>query len=250
MIEQEWPQVGLILVVILGAAVVKGAIGFGFPLVAAPLIATIADARLSVLVLSIASLVANAALLFRGGGDWPTFRRLAPMMVGLLLGTILGALLLASLDAATLGIVVGLAAVTFVAVSSAKPDLVVPARLERYLAFPMGAAGGLLGGSTSIFAPPIVSYVHALRLSKQQFVFFVSLLYTVGGTSQVVSYARLGLYDLGLLLLAALTCLPNFLGLWIGGRVQDRIEPTLFRRLVLVLIALTGLSLVVRGLWR
>jgi len=249
-IDLDWARLCLILVVIFGAAVVKGAIGFGFPLVAAPLIATIADARLSVLVLSLASLFGNGAMVFRGGGDWPTFRRLAPMMLGLLVGAVGGALLLASLDAATLGMVVGAAAVTFAAVSGAKPNLAVPARLERYLALPMGLAGGLLGGSTSIFAPPIVSYVHALHLSTRQFVFFVSLLYTFGGASQVVSYTRLGLYDAGIVLLAAVTCVPNVAGLWVGTRFQDRIDPVLFRRLVLALIALTGLSLVVRGLWR
>lgn len=240
----------LVLLVIGVAAVVKGAIGFGFPLVATPLIASILDARTSVLVLSLASLFGNIGMAVRGGGSWPTSRRLAPMLVGLVAGTVGGALLLASLDAATLGLVVGLAAMAFATVATAKPNLAVPANLERFLAFPMGLAGGLLGGSTSIFAPPIVSYVHALHLTKREFVFFVSLLYTFGGVTQVASYFRLGLYEPPVVLLALATCLPNAVGLWIGTRLQDRIDALLFRRLVLVVIALTGLNLVVRGLWR
>ena len=250
MMELEWLRLALVLLVIGAAAVVKGAIGFGFPLLAAPLIASILDARTSVLVLSLASLFGNVGMAIRGGGSWPTSRRLAPMLVGLLVGTVGGALLLANLDAATLGLVVGLAAMAFAIVGTAKPNLAVPARLERYLALPMGLAGGLLGGSTSIFAPPIVSYVHALHLTKREFVFFVSLLYTFGGITQVASYARLGLYETSILLLALATCLPNAVGLWIGTRLQDRIDPLQFRRLVLVVIALTGLNLVLRGLWR
>lgn len=248
--ELDWPRLTLVLLVIGVAAVVKGAIGFGFPLVATPLIASILDARTSVLVLSLASLFGNVGMAVRGGGSWPTSRRLAPTLVGLVAGTVGGALLLASLDAATLGLVVGLAAMAFATVGTAKPDLAIPAGLERYLAFPMGLAGGLLGGSTSIFAPPIVSYVHALHLTKREFVFFVSLLYTFGGVTQVASYFRLGLYEAPVLLLALTTCLPNVVGLWIGIRLQDRIDAILFRRLVLVVIALTGLNLVVRGLWR
>ncbi|MDP8924610.1 MAG: sulfite exporter TauE/SafE family protein [Chloroflexota bacterium] len=250
MIDLDWARLAVVMLVIGAAAVVKGAIGFGFPLVATPVIATVVDPRTAVLVLSLASLFGNVGMALRGGGSWPTSRRLAPMLLGLLLGTVGGALLLASLDAATLGIVVGLAAMAFALVGTAKPNLAVPTRLERYLAFPMGLAGGLLGGSTSIFAPPIVSYVHALHLAKREFVFFVSMLYTFGGVTQVASYVRLGLYEVPILLLALATCLPNAIGLWIGTRLHDHIDPLLFRRLVLVLIALTGLNLVVRGVWR
>jgi uncharacterized protein len=249
-IEQDGARLALVLIVVLLAAVVKGSLGFGFPLVAAPLIATVLDARVSVLVLSLASLFGNVGMAARGGGDRPTFRRLAPMMVGLVIGTVGGALLLANLDALTLGMVVGLAAMVFALVSSLKPNLAVPARLERYLAFPLGLAGGMLGGSTSIFAPPIVSYVHALHLGKRPFVFFVSLLYTFGGLVQIASYARLGLFTAPILALALATCIPNALGLWLGTRLQDRVDPVLFRRLVVVVIGLTGLNLVVRGLWR
>ena len=250
MIDLDGLRLAVVLLVIGAAAIVKGAIGFGFPLVATPIIATVLDARTAVLVLSLASLFGNVGMAIRGGGSWPTARRLAPMLVGLLVGTVGGALLLASLDAATLGLVVGLAAMAFAVVGTAKPNLAVPGRLERYLALPMGLAGGLLGGSTSIFAPPIVSYVHALHLTKREFVFFVSLLYAFGGVTQVFSYYRLGLYDAPILLLALATCLPNAVGLWVGTRLHDRIDALLFRRLVLVVIALTGLNLVVRGLWR
>ena len=46
------------------------------------------------------------------------------------------------------------------------------------------------------------------------------------------------------------TFLPNVLGLTIGLRLQDRIDPELFRRLVVVVIALSELSLLARAIWR
>jgi uncharacterized protein len=114
----------------------------------------------------------------------------------------------------------------------------------------MGVLGGLLGGSTGIFAPALASYTHALKLSKREFVFFLTMLYLVGTSVQVFSYWRLGLYDLTILLVGLLTCLPNFLGIKIGLRLQDQIDPVLFRRLVVVVILVSGTSLVARALWR
>ena len=250
MSQDEVIRLALVLLVILGSAIVKGAIGFGFPLIAVPLIANILDPRTAVIILSLASLFGNIWVSLQGGGSRATFRRIAPTLGGLIVGTIAGALLLANVDAALLGIFVGIGALVFALTSTLKPDLAVPARLERYLALPMGLLGGVLGGSTSIFAPAIASYLHALHLDQREFVFFVTMLYVVGGAVQVTSYATLGLYDARILVIVVASCIPNAIGLTIGSRLLVRLDPRLFRRLVVVVICLSGLSLVARGLWR
>ena len=59
MSQDEVIRLALVLLVILGSAIVKGAIGFGFPLIAVPLIANILDPRTAVIILSLASLFGN-----------------------------------------------------------------------------------------------------------------------------------------------------------------------------------------------
>jgi uncharacterized membrane protein YfcA len=238
-----------VLLTILGAAIVKGAIGFGFPLIATPITSTTWDARHAVLVIALAGFANNVGITMRGGGSRQTFRRFIPTIAGLIVGTVVGALLLASVDPNLLALIVGTAAVVFGLVSLLKPDLAVPPHLERYLALPMGLLGGLLGGSTGIFAPALASYTHALKLSKREFAFFTTLLLLVGTGVQVLSYWQLGLFDLTVMLVALLSCVPNFLGVSIGIRLQDRIDPVLFRRLVVVVILVSGTSLMVRALW-
>jgi uncharacterized membrane protein YfcA len=248
--QLDWLQLVLILLTIFCAATVKGAIGFGFPLLATPLISTIWDARQAVLLLSIASFLNNIQIVARGGGSRASFGRFLPVLVGVIIGTVGGALLLASVNPRLLGGIVGLAALAFGIVALVRPDLSIPPRLERYLAFPMGLAGGLLGGSTSIFAPALASYTHALHLSKREFVFFLTMLYVVGTGVQVSSYVQLGLYNATVVFLAFASLVPNLLGVSLGFRLQDRIDPKLFRRLVVLVIILTGGSLVLRNLFR
>jgi uncharacterized membrane protein YfcA len=247
-------RLAAIILVVLGAGVVKGGIGFGFPLVAAPLLSNIWDPRHAVLLLALASLSNNVGIVFgllkQGEGSRRTSLRLAPTLAGLIVGTVGGALLLASLDPNLLGAIVGLAALAFAVVSLLKPSLAVPAHLERYLALPIGLIGGLLGGSTSIAGPAIVSYTHALQLEKREFVLYISLMYLISAVVQVVSYLQLGLFDLPVLMVGAVTFVPNLLGVSLGLRLQDRIDAALFRRLVVILIALSGLSLLARAVWR
>lgn len=250
MSADEAVRLALVLLSIGGAAIVKGVTGFGFPLVAAPLISIVLDPRSAVLILSLVSIFGNVGIMFRGGGNHPTLRRLAPTIGGLLVGTVIGAQFVASVDPVALGLVVGACTLLFATVSMLRPNLVVPPRLERHLAVPMGLGGGLLGGSTSIFAPLIASYLLSLKLEKREFVFFVTLLYTVGGAVQIASYALLGLYDRAVLLIVLAALIPNALGISLGLRLQAKVDPITFRRLVLGLIFCTGLSLVIKGLWR
>jgi uncharacterized protein len=242
-------RLGLIALVIGLGGGIKGAIGFGFPLVTTPITSALWDARHAVLLVSFASFVNNVGVVARGGGSRQTFRRFVLLLAGLIAGTLGGALLLARVPASALSVVVGCAALAFAGIAFLKPDLAVPPRLERYLALPMGVLGGLLGGATSISGPFIASYTHALKLSKQEFVFFLSLMYLVGSTIQVTSYLLLGLYDAATLVVGVVSCLPNLLGVWLGLRVQSRIDQELFRRLVVAVIGISGAILVARGLW-
>jgi uncharacterized membrane protein YfcA len=241
-------RLALILLILGIGGGVKGAIGFGFPLVTTPLTSALWDPRHAVLLVSFASLVNNIGVVGRGGGSRRTFRRFILLLAGLIVGTVGGALMLASVPASALSIVVGCAALSFAGIAVFKPDLAVPPHLERYLALPMGVLGGLLGGATSISGPFIASYTHALKLSKQEFVFFLSLMYLFGATVQVVTYLVIGLYDAATLVVGVVSCLPNLLGVWLGLRVQRRIDQELFRRLVVAMIGVSGATLVVRGL--
>jgi uncharacterized membrane protein YfcA len=185
---------GIILTIFL-AAIVKGAIGLGFPLLATPILSTLWDARHAVLIISLASFTNNVGVVTRGGGSGRTFRRITPLLAGVLVGTIGGALLLALVPPSVLAAIVGTAALVFATISLVKPDLAMPPRLERVLGLPMGVLGGLLGGSTGISGPFVASYLHALQLNKREFIFFLTALYLVVAAIQVVSYSQLGLFD-------------------------------------------------------
>jgi uncharacterized membrane protein YfcA len=240
---------GLILIAIFFAGVVKGAIGFGFPLMSIPLISTVWDPKHAVVLVSLASLVNNVGMVVVGRGSRETFRRFLPVLLGMSLGTGIGAILLASVPSSVLAVVVGTAALVFATVALLKPNLAVPSHLERYLALPMGFLGGVLGGSTGIAGPFVVSYTHALKLSKREFVYFLAVLYLLGAIVQVTSYTQLGLFDALTFGMGLASCVPNFLGVALGFRIQDRIDPVLFRKIVVVVIALSGVSLMLRVIW-
>ncbi len=234
-------------VVVAGAAAVKGTIGFGFPLIAVPLLATVLGPRVAVPMIAIPTLLSNlivAAHRRSAGGAGAHVAVLA----GLLVGTVAGALLITVLDPRVLSVLVGGIALLYVVATAFRLTVLVPVSVGRRVGPFVGLAAGVMGGATGIFAPLLASYLHMLQLAKREFVFWITVMFTVSNIAQVASYLRLGLYAGPVLGTSLLACLPMALGTWLGLVLQDRLNQEVFSRIVLAIVALASLNLLLRGL--
>ena len=242
------PAIVVVVLIVTFAAVLKGGLGIGFPLIATPVVATLVGVRESVVIMAIPTLASNLIMIGRIGLGDSQARRFVPFIVALIAGTVAGGALLRSLNAAALSIALGLIVLLYVGLRLAHPGFTVSPRLERVVAPIVGAASGLLGGTTNIFSPMFATYLHALKLDPKAFVGSVTLLFTVGNLTQIATYTQLGLYTGERLLYAVAFCIPMVIGIALGMWLQQRLNAVLFDRLVLVVLTLSALNLLYRGL--
>lgn len=233
--------------IVAGAAAVKGTIGFGFPLIAVPLLSTILGPRVAVPVVAIPTLLSNVFLVSRGGFSRAT-APLAMVLVGIVLGTPVGAMLITALDPRALSVLIGAVAFLYALAAAFRLTVLVPPAVGMPAAPVVGLLAGLMGGLTGITSPLLASYLHLLRIEKREFVFWITVMFFVGNVVQVGSYARLGLYTGPVVSLSLLACLPMAAGTLVGIAMQDRLHPDAFSRVVLAVVFLASLNLLARGL--
>ena len=101
-----------------------------------------------------------------------------------------------------------------------------------------------------IWAPPIVVYLSAIRLDKDDFVRATGLLLALGSVVLAVSYAGNGLLNAPQALLGLGLVLPALLGYSLGERLRARLDGNGFRRAVLVFFLVMGLNLLRRAVGR
>ncbi len=239
-------HLALVFIVVAGASTVKGALGFGFPLVAVPLVATLLGPRAAVPLIAIPTLLSNVILLSRGGVGRAA-GSLVVALAGTALGTIGGALLIKTLDPGLLSALVGGVALAYVLATAFRLTAGIAPSVGQRAAPVVGVLAGLMGGATGIFGPLLASYLHLLQLSKREFVFWITMMFFVGNVVQVLSYFRLGLYEGPVLELSFAACLPMALGTWAGMHLQDRLDAAVFGRAVLAVVFLAALNLLLRG---
>jgi uncharacterized membrane protein YfcA len=231
------------------AALVKGAIGFGFPTLGTPLLSLIVDVKTAVVLLIVPNIALDGLQFLRLGAPVAIARRFAGLLVTGALGTVLGTRLLAALPPHVALLVLGVVIVLFVVLNAAGVAPRVPARWEGWLSPLVGFAVGVVGGVTNVPGTPLVMYFHALALPKHEFVAAVAFTFVAYKLVQLGAVSYYGLLTWPLLGLSVALTAVALGGFAVGLRIQDRLEQRAFNRVVLGFLAALGAWLLVRSAW-
>ncbi|MEX8493151.1 TSUP family transporter, partial [Sphaerotilus sp.] len=92
-------------------------------------------------------------------------------------------------------------------------------------------------------APPISFYVMPLKLEPLRFSGTMAVFFTLVNLSKWIPYWQLGLIDLTNLGTSLALGPVVLVGVWAGVRLATRVKPTLFYRLVMAGMLLSGVKL-------
>lgn len=241
MIELGWPVVTAVCVVVLVAGAVQSVTGFGFALVAVPLLTfLIGPAEAVVLAITVGlALAVGVAVRERGHvvrGD------LVVLTGASFAGIPLGLLVLTRFDPRPLTVLVAVVL------------LVSTAAIWRGWALPTGPVARVVSGftsgvlltSTSFNGPPLVLFLQARDLPPRAVRATLSVCFLLQALVAVGLLLLAGAAGGTTLALSALA-LPALAAGWLlGDRAFARFEPATFRRGVLVMLGLTGVVALAR----
>jgi uncharacterized membrane protein YfcA len=222
------------------AGIVKGVTGMGLPTVAMGVLGILTSPLTAASLLIAPSFVTNVWQLFAGPGFGPLLRRFWPMMTAIIAGTMLGSSWLAASDTSLTTRGLGATLVLYAVYALFARRLRVPEAMEPWLSPVIGAATGLVTGSTGVFVIPAVPYLQALGLAKDDLVQALGLSFTVSTIALAASLGIRGAFDNGNLALSVLAILPALAGMGAGQVLRGRIAPATFRRWFLICLLLLG----------
>lgn len=227
--------------------VIKGATGAGMPLVAVPLIAAFYDVRLAVVVLVIPSFITNTMQAYRYRAQEPSRRVTRQVVATGVAGASIGTLLLVSLPAAALNLLMAALVFVYVGLRLWRPDFGISLARAEKTAWIAGGVGGVLQGAVGISAPAILTFLSAVRLPRQGFIFTVSAFFASMCIPQFVVQLGFGLmtWQTGVVGCAAVA--PLMVGMSIGEWLGKRMSPVLFDRIILGLLVVLAVKLAVEA---
>jgi uncharacterized protein len=226
----------------------KGVVGLGLPLVAMPLLSFAVPLKTAVALVLVPIFVTNAAQSFQGGLFVTTVRRFWTAMIVMIGVIAVAAQALVTIREEILYTIVGVTLISLTITLRYKPTFKIGPAQEAWAGPLAGAAGGVLGGFTGIYGPPIMLYLASLRLKKNEFVVAVSQLFVAGNIGLSIGLFSFGGAGVNELLLSVVATVPTYVGLWLGQRVHARLDESRFSAVLYAVYLATGASFLVRAL--
>lgn len=200
--------------------------------------------------LQTAVLIAAYGIVNQAYGIWKVrhslqWRRILPFIIGGAIGVPLGAYLVTYLNPAHLRSGVGALLIAYSTYNLARPNLT-PIKSTPVLDGGIGVLNGLLGGLTGLggVISTIWCQLGGGPKDAQRAIFQPVLFITM--TMTTTTFAASGhLLHTDILRLFLLGLPALLVGLWVGVRLYGRLDDAAFRKVILVLLLFSGLSLIV-----
>lgn len=238
----------LILAVYLLAGLVKGAMGFGLPVVAITILPFFIPIEEALALNALVITVTNLQQIVQAGETRAGFRSAWPMMLGMALMVPVGALFTVGIPTSVLMTILGTFVLLFVASSFLSPRLRVPHGWEQRVGFGMGLLSGFVGALTSAPGPIFVMYVVSLHLPRPHYMAALGFIMTLFGFVLTASYVWVGVVRWEHVPLGLLATIPGVIGGYVGNVVGKRVGVDTFRRIVLVLLGVLAAMMIERAL--
>jgi len=211
------------------AAIVNGALGYGFSSITVPLALLVTTSRILNPALVLVELALNGYVLFVNRAALPSVRRrMTPIVAGLVPGIALGTLAVASvrpewLKLWTFGLLLPL---ILLQAGGARR----PIREERRWGFPFGAGVGALYSLTTVSGPPLALFLNNQGLAKREFRASLGFIRVAEAAFTAAAYWYAGLFTRDALQLVPILTPSLLVGVPLGVWIIRRVEAETFRR--------------------
>lgn len=244
------PHALALLVITLGAAIVNGALGYGFSSITVPIVLLFLTNRVLNPALVLVEVVLNAWVLWVNRAALPLVRpRVQLIVVGLIPGVVIGTLILSRVHPGWLKLATYAILLPPILLQAA--GLRRPVRAERTAALVLGGGVGVLYAVTTISGPPLAVALNNQGFSKQEFRAALAFVRLAESSLTAMAYLFAGLF-----IRESFALLPSILpgvviGVPLGAVIIRHLQPDTFRRICMSFDAWVvsfGLSTLLREL--
>ena len=219
------------LPILLFAAFIHGALGFGFPLITTPLLVLFMPLPAAILLTLVPTVSINLVSFFTEKHWKQALREYWPIPVFTIVGSIIGTQVLLSVDPSPFRILLAVVLVAYLVT-----ERLTGSKQEHYLPkwgmalFGLGL--GFLAGVVNIFAPVIVVFALYTRMKPSLMVATFNMSFLTSKSGQIIGFIANDAFDPDVVLLTVALIPLVLLCLWLGIRIRRKIDRETYMQLL------------------
>jgi uncharacterized protein len=224
------PGILVLIGITLFAALVNGALGYGFSSLTVPVALLFFTNRVLNPALVLVEVVVNTYVLFINRDSLKrVWRRTLPIMAGLLPGVLIGSFILSHVNPGIIKLITYTILLPLILLQASGFRRFIQS--EKAIGVPFGTGLGILYSVTTISGPPLALLFNNQGFVRQDFRAGLALVRILESSLTAVAYYFLGLYSLEAFRVLGWIVPSVIIGIPVGAFVIRRIEAETFRRL-------------------
>lgn len=251
MIDPHFPidwRLAVSIVTLLIAGVAKAVTGMGVPVAAVPvLVALYGDLRMVLVVTILATVVSDIPMLWKYRSRYRDAMMFSGFVIAAIIGVIIGTRILVFVNPAILSGVLALVVIAFIVVTWLGRLPTLSRSMASRISPLIGLLCGTLQGAAGAAGPLTTSYLISIDLPRESFLFAIIFLFSITDFTQFFTLQALHLTTLPVFAASVGILVLVFIGMGLGFKIQSRINDVVFKRGVLLMLAVATVGLLYRA---
>jgi uncharacterized membrane protein YfcA len=238
----------IISLIIFISSLVHGSIGFGFPMIATPLLAIVTDMKTAILYIAIPTLLINLISIYSEGNFLQAVKKFYPLALMGMIGSAIGTQILIYSSTDFFKLLLALSIFLYLFIQKFKIHMYWIEKKKRLATVVFGLIAGLIGGLTNVMASILIIYSLESKHTKKEIIQSTNLCFLFGKIIQIVLFTIHGSFNEELLSISFFSLFIVAIAMFLGLKVKNKIPQEIYRKVVKVVLFVIASFLVYQSI--
>ncbi|MFA6740722.1 MAG: sulfite exporter TauE/SafE family protein [Arcobacteraceae bacterium] len=230
--------------IIFVSSLVHGSIGFGFPMIATPLLAMVTDMKTAILYIAIPTLLINLISIYSEGNFLKAIKRFYPLALIGMIGSAIGTQILIYSSSELFKLLLAFSILLYLFIQKFKIQMKWIGEKKTLSMVVFGLIAGIIGGLTNVMASILIIYSLESKHSKKEIIQSTNLCFLFGKVTQIVLFTFHGSFTYELLTLSFSSLIIVVIAMFVGLKIKDKMPKESYVKVVKVVLFLIACVLI------
>jgi uncharacterized protein len=232
------------LIILFFSSLIHGSIGFGFPMIATPLLAMVTDVKTAIVYIAIPTLLINVVSIYSEGNFLQAIKRFYPLALIGMLGSAIGTQILIYSNSELFKLLLAFSILLYLFIQKFRIEMKWILQKKRLSMVVFGFIAGLIGGLTNVMASILIIYSLESKHTKKEIIQSTNLCFLFVKIIQIVLFTLHGAFTQEIVTTSFISLFFAAFAMFVGLKIKNLIPQESYRKMIKIILFLMASVLI------
>lgn len=214
------------------ASIIHGGVGFGFPMIATPLIALFSDVKIAMLYIAVSTLYINIISIKSEGGFFFAIKKYYLFGLVSILGSTIGTLILLNFNSEIFKFLLAVSIFLYLYLNKLNIHFLFISKYPFFSMIFFGFVAGLMGGLTNVMASILIVYSLEANLDKKETIQSSNICFLSAKTIQIILFILSGQFTYEIATISFSNLIIVVIAMYLGLKLKNMISIEIYKKII------------------